>query len=212
MALLRKEIAIAFDLTHQHICAYRDIGEDPEFGVYLIQSYGGPSLDKLIEEYGVFDLATALEITSCVASALDYAHRRNVMHQDVKPSNILIDGDDAAREVRLTDFGISIRGRVTQRTDGKGTIIATSIIGLSPGYAAPEQYMGVPRRASDQYSLGLVLCSLLEGEVFKQRYQPRSFSRLSAAQNRALAKALAFDPDRRFDSCGEFVRVMGGGR
>ena len=207
---LEKEMGLALRLSHQHICSYRDIGSDPIWGVYVILQYGGKSLDKLIERHGVFDVDDAVQIVSQIAAALDYAHGKGVLHQDVKPDNILIEGEEGEREARLTDFGISVRGRVTRRTGGAKTVAATEVIGYTPAYSAPEQRYGTPRRNSDQYSLALVFCSMLEGEVFVDGYEPRSISRLTARQNQAVARALASNPDARFARCSEFARQLGG--
>jgi serine/threonine-protein kinase len=129
----------------------------------------------------------------------------------VKPGNILVEESGRTWEVRVGDFGIALRGAGAKNTKGKYTIIATHPVGYSASYAAPEQRANRPaRKASDQYSLALVFCSMLEGRVFSSRFEPRRFARLTKPQNDALLRALAESPDARFDSCREFVSALRG--
>jgi hypothetical protein len=211
--LLRKEVGIGERLRHQNICVYLDVGEDPSRGVFAVLDHGGRSLDQIISDRGSFSLLEeVIDVTTQLARALDYAHNRNVLHQDVKPQNVLMQASRRGWDVRLADFGVSILGRTGLRTDGARTVLASELVGFTLPYAAPEQLQGFAKRASDQYSLALVACSMFEGRVFKEpeRYRTRPFSQLSAEQNYALSRALSWDPDHRFDSCEDFARSLGG--
>lgn len=206
---LQQEMGVAYGLNHQNICAYKDIGFDRKRGVYLVLAHGGQSLEQIIEQKGVVELERAVAITAHAAAGLDYAHRKGVIHHDVKPANILVDDSDGQLEVRVADFGIALKGRVAMNTAGKHTVIGTIPQGHTKPYAAPEQLRSEKsKKASDQYSLALVFCSMLEGEVFDDRYDRRDFARLSRAQNRALARALDADPDARFESCAAFAQAL----
>ncbi len=206
---LQKELGVAFGLTHQNICAYKGIGRDRKHGLYLVLAPGGRSLDKVIDQEGVLKLDRALAITAQAAAGLDYAHSKGVIHHDVKPANLLVDESDGQLEVRVTDFGISVVGRVGMNTAGKHTVFGTRPLGLTPAYAAPEQLRHEKsKKASDQYALALVFCSMLEGEVFSERYRRRDFGRLTRSQNHALARALAEEPTERFESCTAFARAL----
>ncbi|GAB4510408.1 MAG: hypothetical protein Tsb0020_27580 [Haliangiales bacterium] len=206
---LRNEVALSEKLRHPNICTYRLDDEDPELGMFAVLDHGGQSLDQVIKERGFLNLTEICDVLTKLASALDFAHERNILHQDVKPSNVLVRKTHRRREVRLTDFNISIMGRTGIRTDGGRTVIASGLVGYTPCYAAPEQRRGIPKGASDQYSLALVVCSMLEGRVFSHPYEFRSFDMLSEAQNNALGRALAPDPDDRFESCRAFARDFG---
>jgi serine/threonine protein kinase len=209
---LLEEIGVAYRLTHQNICSYKDYGSDPTFGTYLVIAYGGRSLAAMIRERGEFAVIDALDVVAQTAAALDYAHGEDVIHHDVTPGNVLVDETRSTRrKVRLTDFGLSQRGKNALNTEGKHTIYGTTPVGHTPNYAAPEQRRGdAGRKASDQYSLALVFCSMLEGEVFGKPYRLKAHERLDSIQNAALRRALSDEPEARFDSCGEFVKELAG--
>jgi hypothetical protein len=210
---LRDEIGIAFELSHENICSYKDYGRDRALGTYLVLQHGGRSLEKALVTHGAPSVARALDLVRQAAAGLDYAHRRGVIHQDVKPGNILVGDDDSDWDVRVTDFGIAVKGLAGKNTVGKHTVIASQIRGYTRAYAAPEQLRGAKaRKGTDQYALALVLCSMLEGRSFSKPYEPRRFARLTARQNDAVAKALSADPDERFESCSEFALALGASR
>lgn len=202
-ASLKDEIGHAFDLSHEHICAYKDFGHDPVFGTYLVMQHGGRSLRHLLEHEGPLPLPRALDVLHQAALGLDYAHRHGVLHQDVEPGNVLV-GDDDTWEIRIADFGAAVR-----RDPDKDPPASPRPLSASPGYAAPEQRAGLrAHEASDQYALALVFCSMLEGELFETPPMPRGYRRLSSAQNAALLRALDDDPLARFPSCVAFAEAM----
>jgi Protein kinase domain len=208
---LLEEIGAAYELTHQNICSYKDYGTDSKLGTYLVLQHGGESLESVIDGAAI-SLEQALDVVTQAAHGLDYAHSEGVIHQDVKPGNILVHRGDRRWKVRVTDFGIAVTGTVATNIAGHHTILATRGIGYSRGYAAPEQRAGeVPRRGTDQYALALVFCSMLERRVFRDRYRFQPFAALSGAQNDALSKALSLEPEDRFASCSEFVSALAGG-
>ncbi len=208
---LGKEIEIAQSLQHENITVYRTDEELPDGARFAIMAYGGTSLEARICEARFIDTVEAIDVVTQLAGALDHAHSRRVIHQDLKPANVLVQMDGGRQRVRLTDFGVSVVGERTQRVGGESTVIGTSVIGLTPAYAAPEQMFGFgPRKASDQYSLALVLCSMLEGRIFGDRFERRDFTRLTASQNVALWRALDPDPERRFHACSEFADALKG--
>lgn len=167
--------------------------------------------------------ARVVGLLAGVASALDYAHSRGVLHRDVKPANILIaDGDDFrdARAV-ITDFGIA---GLVDSTDTKLT--ATGTFTATLAYGSPEQLSGAPvDHRSDQYSLACTLFALLAGRppyaatnpgqvVMGHLTQP--VPRLStirpglpAALDAVLERAMAKQREQRFPTCTEFVTAAG---
>ncbi|MFZ4789764.1 MAG: serine/threonine protein kinase [Candidatus Competibacteraceae bacterium] len=210
---LLKEIGLAYNLNHPNICAYRHIDQDRNRGTFIVLQHGGVSLEKLIEERGVLQLPYAFDVIRQAAAGIDYAHEHNVLHQDIKPGNILVDEKDKKKvRVRISDFGISLLGRRTRRRDmrGPGTVVGTPV-GFSPGFASPEQLEEdntEVSRKSDQYSLALVLCAMLEGEVFNSPYIRRDFARLSDKQNAAIKRALQEKPSERHPSCIDFAKAL----
>ncbi|MCC6651666.1 MAG: serine/threonine protein kinase [Candidatus Eisenbacteria bacterium] len=211
-ARLREEMGIAWDLRHQNICTYIDYGCDPTVGTYLVMDHGGTSLERIIESGDSLALAVAIEVVRQAAAGLDYAHKKGVLHQDVKPGNVLVKTTTSPWEVRLGDFGIAVQGRTGKNTVGNTTVFATAPVAYTRAYAAPEQLRGEKaQRKTDQYALALVFCSMLEGLVFKRRYKPREFGRLSNRQNTAVARALRDAPSERFETCSDFAAALGRG-
>src|SRR5437868_1543573 len=121
----------------------------------------GRSLDQVIERGGPLPPATVAGIGLQVLSALGVAHAHGLLHQDVKPGNVLLDADGRAM---LTDFGISAT------MDGAGDVVSSS---GSPGYMAPERLNGRPAgTASDLWSLAATLYTAVEGVAPFQRAMP----------------------------------------
>ncbi|MFD8098543.1 serine/threonine-protein kinase [Nocardia fluminea] len=162
--------------------------------------------------------ARAVGIIAQTAEALDYAHDRGVLHRDVKPANILLGPSRSGDRVLLTDFGIArLRGDARQLTR-TGAFLATL------AYASPEQLSGAPvDHRSDQYSLGCTLFTLLTGEspfpadnpgavvaAHLTKPVPRASAVVGAVPSgidAVIARAMAKEPDERFDSCEEFARA-----
>lgn len=204
---LQSEVEIAHRLTHQNICAYLVDERDERLGIYFaILKHAGVSLETLIRS-GSLDVSAAIDIVSQIAKGLDYAHRRHIVHQDLKPANILVQTVGKHREVRIGDWGIAGQGRKTKRADGNTTVIA-NVIGRTAGYTAPEHWHGNVRSSSDQYCLALVLCSILDGRIFHSPYEFEGFPALTASQNSVIARALSDEPEYRFASCSEFAKRL----
>jgi serine/threonine protein kinase len=150
----RREAEAAAHLIHPFICPIVDYGASDDV-VYLLMPYlgGGSLADRLVRERtvpAVFAASTAAQ----VACALDYAHRRGVIHRDIKPDNILFDDDSYAI---VTDFGIATARRHGRLT-GTGRAMGT------PHYMSPEQAMGrMVDGRSDLYAVGVMLYEMLLG-------------------------------------------------
>ncbi len=150
----RREAEASAQLYHPNICPILDFAELGEL-VYLVMPYmaGGSLADVLVKEKTVNTNLSA-SICAQVAVALDYAHRRGIVHRDVKPDNVLFDEDGHAQ---LTDFGIAtarFHGRLTRSGRAMGT----------PHYMSPEQAMGkMVDGRSDLYAVGVMLYEMLLG-------------------------------------------------
>ena len=150
----RREAEAASRLVHPHVCPILDAGELEEV-IYIVMPYlvGGSLADLVIRDRSV-DPARVAAAVAQVATGLDYAHRRGVVHRDVKPDNVLFDEDGNAL---LTDFGIAT-ARFQTRLTGSGRAMGT------PHYMSPEQAMGkLLDGRSDVYALGIVLYEALTG-------------------------------------------------
>jgi serine/threonine-protein kinase len=147
-----REAQSAAGLSHPNIVNVYDVGQDGSTHYIVMEYIRGPSLKELIRRQGPFSVDGAVFIISQVASALDYAHQRGLIHRDVKPQNILVDREGNAKVV---DFGIAKGMRdvnLTEAGTGMGTV----------HYVSPEQARGEPATPqSDLYSTGVVLYEML---------------------------------------------------
>ena len=212
-----REIEIAAALQHPNILPVFDSGELSGYLFYVMPFVDGASLRDRLRSGGPMRWAEALEIVREVADALAYAHRRGIVHRDVKPDNIMFVGGHAV----VADFGIARAiedARRDYRTpDGLG-------VG-TPEYVAPEQALGqaVDSR-SDVYSLGCTLYEMLSGSppftgptamALIVRKVNHTLPTLVATDRAApvhaavvLAQALAREPHDRFSSVEEFVEAL----
>ena len=220
-----QEIRVTANLQHPHILGLIDSGVIGEDGgelkgrpYYVMPYVEGESLRQRLDKEQQLPISDSVRIATDVASALDYAHRHNVIHRDIKPENILLhDGSPI-----VADFGIALA--VTQA--GGGRITQTGLSLGTPGYMSPEQAMG--ERAitarSDIYSLGAVTYEMLSGEppftgptvqavvarVMTEEPRPLTAQRRSVPPHVAAAVAHALEriPADRFASAREFAEAL----
>ncbi|GMR01309.1 MAG: hypothetical protein BMS9Abin19_0680 [Gammaproteobacteria bacterium] len=150
-----REARIVANLTHQNIITVHDVGVYNEFHYIAMEYLPGETLDDKIKKK--LDIKQILGIAKQIAAALDFAHKKGIVHRDVKPDNILFREDGTAV---LTDFGIARSAKSETKMTATGTVIGT------PHYMSPEQAQGQEIGPwSDLYSLGIVLYEMLSGEV-----------------------------------------------
>ncbi|PYP78142.1 MAG: hypothetical protein DMD35_12635 [Gemmatimonadetes bacterium] len=208
-----REIEIAARLTHPHIVPLFDSGEAEGQLYYVMPFLEGESLRERIDRERYLAIEEALGYTRQVATALEYAHARDVVHRDIKPENILVYEGQAM----VADFGIARAALAA----GGSRITGTGLVVGTPQYMSPEQALdeGVDGR-SDQYSLASVLYEMLAGEapyggsstfsiLAKRLMDPvPSVRRLRGtvpdAVDKAIMRALAKQPADRFPSVAEF--------
>jgi serine/threonine protein kinase len=151
-----REARIARSLTHEHLVPVMEAGEDRGLHYLAVRYVPGASLADLLERAGTLPLPAILRIVAEVASGLGEIHRRNLVHRDVKPGNILLDRSGSAA---LTDFGLA-RGTADTILTAVGRIVGTV------DYMAPELIRGeTARPASDVYALGCVVFECLAGRA-----------------------------------------------
>jgi beta-lactam-binding protein with PASTA domain len=151
----RREAKNAASLSHPNIVSIYDRGEAEGTYYIAMENLDGRSLKELIVARGPAPVNVAIDYARQILSAVRFAHRHGIVHRDIKPHNVLVDGEG---RLKVTDFGIA-RAGVSQMTE------AGSIIGTAQ-YLSPEQAKGAPvDQTSDLYSVGVVLYELLTGVV-----------------------------------------------
>ena len=208
-----RETELVMSLEHPNVVPIHDAGEVGGRLYLAMRLVEGPDLGSLLRAEGALEPARAVAICAQIASALDAAHARGLVHRDVKPSNVLLDGSE---HVYLADFGLTRSVGHPVGESGEKRSIGT------PAYLAPEQLEGlsVDGRA-DVYSLGCVLYECLTGErVFRRdsrlaeawahlEEEPPRASRtrrgLREPVDRVISRALAKEPAERYPTCGSLV-------
>jgi DNA-binding beta-propeller fold protein YncE len=214
-----RESELAASIEHPNAVPIYEAGEADDGTVYIaMRLIEGTDLAALLTREGWLEPDRAVGLIEQVASALDEAHRRGLVHRDVKPSNILIGKADGRDWAYLTDFGLTKRATGASELTGSGEWIGTL------DYVSPEQIQGRPTDArSDIYSLGCVLFEEITGRVpFEREDQvatihahlnelPPSLRELTPDAPEALqpviARALAKDPEDRYPSAGDLGRA-----
>ena len=197
-----REIKLTAQLSHPHILPLLDSGEADGLIFYVMPFVEGESLRHRLDREGKLPLDEALRITREVADGLESAHRRGVIHRDVKPENILIEEGHAV----VADFGIA--RAVAESSDQKLTVTGMAV--GTPEYMSPEQMMG-GRGATidvrtDVFALGCVLYELLTGQPPNRLTGERA--PLPDAVARPLNRALSLEPEKRFASVAEFAAAL----
>ena len=211
-------------LQHPHILPLYDYGDEDNV-LYLVMAFadGGSVSDRI--RRGPLPLAEIQRLFGQVAEALDYAHRQNVIHRDIKPDNILLDREG---HVLLSDFGIV---KIIEESEKTINLTATGGLVGTPSYMSPEQAQGLPvNDRTDIYSLGIVVYEMLTGKqpfsaetpmqvVLKHITAPvpplREFNgQLPPELDGVLQRALEKDPAQRYASAqafyDDFNRVVQG--
>src|SRR5205814_8033922 len=210
----RREATTAANLRHPNVITVHDFGQDERGVPYLVLEYiEGATLADLMD--AGLDDARIADLLDQIAAGLDYAHRRGVVHRDVKPGNVLLTDDGRAV---LADFGLA------WLLEGAHLTLTGGVIG-TPEYMSPEQASGEPiDHRSDVYALGVVLYEMLVGErpfvaetpiaVLLQHLQDPAPSVLIArpdlppAVGEVIARALVKDPAERYASAGELAAAF----
>ena len=152
---LREARAVA-QLSHPNIVTVIDRGEQDGRQFIVFEFVDGETLKHVVERGGALPVRRAIELGLEVGRALAFAHQHGLVHRDVKPQNVLLNGDGRAK---VTDFGI------VRSLDAVGHTTTGTVLGTSH-YIAPEQARGEPVNVqTDVYSFGVVLFELLAGEV-----------------------------------------------
>jgi len=215
-ARFRQEALALASLTHPHIVTIYDLVEFEGHFWIVMELLTGKSLADRIRSRGTIPAAESIGIACDIAAGLGYAHRRGIVHRDVKPMNILFTADG---KPKLTDFGNAKLHEAAVYTQ-EGHLLG------SPSYMSPEQIKGTPIDSrTDIYSLGITLYQMLTGTVpfegelssilaqHVTRKPDPPGARLAAGEippslDRAVLKMLEKTPEERFQHCDEVITAL----
>jgi eukaryotic-like serine/threonine-protein kinase len=211
-----REAQSAAALNHKNVVQIYDQGRAEDGRYYIAMEYvPGGSLEDLILRCGPLGPSEAARLASQVAEALHAAHRRGIVHRDIKPQNVLI---DEAGNAKVADFGIAL---AASRTSTSGT----NLLFGTPSYMSPEQAMGERvGPESDLYSLGVVLYEMLTGTVpfaaegalataMKHLTEPplsptRRNASVPEAMDALVMRLLSKDPEDRYPSAARLIEDL----
>ncbi len=215
----RRESRLAASIEHPNVIPVHQAGEEDGHLFLAMRLVEGRDLRQQVVVDGPLEPTEAAGVVGAVAGGLDAAHAAGLIHRDVKPANVLVGGGEDEGRVYLTDFGISRTTSGGQTVTGTGELVGTA------DFVAPEQIAGdaVDHRA-DIYALGAVLFYTLTGSapfprdnelatLFAHANAPRPRPsdvrpELSMRFDPLVARAMAVDPEQRFQSAGELGRAL----
>src|SRR5262245_22861341 len=206
---LLREPRLLASLSHPNIVAILTAEKQDNVFFIVMEFVPGENLEVIIGREGALDLPLALDYICQICNAVDHAHRQNVLHRDLRPSNVLVAGSGL---VKVADFGTSRFLEIAAH--------GTTVIG-SPPYIAPEQFHGKALFASDVYSLGVTMYQMLTGILPYDTPSPADLDRLMRgdlvtaprlrnakiprAINDIVLKAMAPDVTQRYQRASELL-------
>jgi serine/threonine protein kinase/Flp pilus assembly protein TadD len=208
----RKETLLARSISHENIIRIYDLGEIDAIKYISMEYIKGQSLKDLIHTSGFLTIETTINISKQICKALNAAHQKGIVHRDMKPQNIMIDGDG---NVHVMDFGVA------KSFEEEETSIFKGITGTPP-YLSPERAKGEKAdQRSDIYSLGIIIFEMLtgkrpfeaettEGYIHKHLYEkppsPSKYnSQIPSFLERIILKCLVKDNEKRYQNAEEIL-------
>jgi serine/threonine protein kinase len=211
---LFREAQSAGILSHPNIVTIYDILEEDGLAYIFMEFVNGQPLDDILRSPQLPPNFQLIELLSQTGNALDYAHKKGIIHRDVKPANVMVHEETVAK---VCDFGIA---KITSQS-----MTQTGVVMGTPSYMSPELIKGETLTgASDQFALAIMAYEILTGrKPFTADYLPTLFFKVCSDEppavhelnptlgplvDRAVRKALAKKPEDRYSSCVEFITVL----
>ena len=214
----RREAETIAQLSHPNIVPLHFIGQKDDLVYLVMQAIDGGSLADKLEREKRLSIEDASKMFGEIASALGHAHKRGVIHRDIKPQNVLLDAESG--RALVTDFGIA-------RTAEGGSLTATGMVVGTPAYLSPEQVTGEPSdHRADIYALGVMMYEMLAGEppftgptptavLMKRLGGPPAplttiRSDIPEQLSEVVMACLASDPNERIQNATDIVKAITG--
>ena len=219
MATVRfqREVRAVARLNHANVVQVYDFGTEGELAYIVMEYIQGKELKDSFDGKERYDLKTVFRLMGELLAALDFAHEAGIIHRDIKPANVMI---DSAGRAQLTDFGVA---RVTEPDGDQSEKTRAGTIVGTPSYMSPEQIQGQPiDRRSDIFSAGIIFYQLLtwqkpftggQWELAKKIIEddpvwPSALMEIPADIDRIVARAMAKDPERRYETARKFAEAI----
>jgi serine/threonine protein kinase len=208
-----REVRAVARLNHRNIVQVYDFGTEDDLAYIVMEHIQGKELKDYFDANERFELKKAFRLMIELLDALEFAHEAGIVHRDIKPGNVMVDADGHAK---LTDFGVA---RVADPSDQAEATRAGAMVG-TPSYMSPEQIQGqVVDRRTDIFSAGIIFYQFLTGQkpfegtqfalqqkiVQDDPVWPSSIVQVPPEFDRVIARALAKDVERRYQSARSFA-------
>jgi serine/threonine protein kinase/tetratricopeptide (TPR) repeat protein len=215
-----REARAAASLRHPNVASVFHLGRTGQNYFYAMEFVEGETLEHLIKRSGRLDVLLALEITSQVAAGLAAVHKQNLVHRDIKPTNIMVNFDGrGVGIVKIIDLGLA---KALNESLAETMISTPGAFAGTPEFASPEQFLGIGVDIrSDLYSLGVTLWDMVTGQVpfrgtpadvmYQHRYKPPPMEQLQELPQpigALLAVILEKNPGHRFQTPVELLNAI----
>src|SRR6201990_3590610 len=215
-----REARAAARLRHSNVASVLHLGKSAGNYFYAMEFVEGETLDHLIKRSGRLDVKLALEIATQVAAGLAAVHEQNLVHRDIKPTNIMVRlKEERGVIAKIIDLGLA---KTLDESASKAEISSPGAFAGTPAFASPEQCAGLGADIrSDLYSLGVTLWVMVTGQtpfrgssaevMYQHQHAPLPLERLKDVAQPVvvlLEKLLEKDPAKRFRTPDELLKVM----
>src|SRR5271163_2138580 len=215
-----REARVAASVRHPNVASVFHLGRTGENYFYAMEFVEGETLEHLIKRSGQLEIKLAMEIATQVAAGLAAVHEQNLVHRDIKPTNIMVRlKEERSVTAKIIDLGLA---KTLDESASEAGISSPGAFAGTPEFASPEQFagLGVDIR-SDLYSLGVTLWEMLIGRapfrgssvevMYQHQHAPLPVEQLDGIPQPLvvlLEVLLAKDPARRFQTPAELLKVM----